>query len=260
MANALKDPAATRFARVPAGAETCAWCFMLASRGWVYATKESASKAKKTGDSFHAGCDCQIAPAFGEQTPEIEGYDPEIFKARYDAALESLEEKFPPQLGITFDERWLVREMNILFPEVYGFKGARARDIPFSQRKNLPFTDDLARHVWEGDERGGGHAYGVGKPEKTEFPQNWDVEKIKRVTRELLFYGKVTIIEKDPIYYKVEGISDDVMVRSWVRGEIIGTVHPLRGKGVFQNKEGGSKEPKPLSEKTKRKYNQMLWN
>lgn len=83
MANALKDPAATRFARVAAGAETCAWCFMLASRGWVYATKESASKAKKTGDSFHAGCDCQIVLAFGEQTPEIEGYDPDSLYEQY---------------------------------------------------------------------------------------------------------------------------------------------------------------------------------
>lgn len=256
--NLDRDPAKPAWARVPKGQETCAFCHIMASRGFIYSSPKAAGQG--AANRFHRSCDCAIVPIWDKHKVKIEGYDPDIFKARYDAALESLEEKFPPQLGVTFDERWLVREMNILFPEVYGFKGARAGDIPFSQRKNLPFTDDLARHVWEGDERGGGHAYGLGKPEKTEFPQDWDVEKIKRVTRELLFYGKVKFHNGNPHYYKLEGISSDVLVRIWVRDDSIGTIHPLRGQDVFKNSPDGNKEPQGLSEKTKRKYNQMLWN
>ena len=33
--NAVNDKSCRRFARVPAGAKTCAFCTMLASRGWV---------------------------------------------------------------------------------------------------------------------------------------------------------------------------------------------------------------------------------
>lgn len=47
--NAKKDPKKPRWARVPAGAETCEWCIMLASRGFVYHSEETASHA-------HANC------------------------------------------------------------------------------------------------------------------------------------------------------------------------------------------------------------
>lgn len=86
LANAVRDKAAVKFARVPAGAETCKFCLMLASRGWVYATKASASRAK-SGNSFHAGCDCVVVPSFGANAPTIAGYDPDaIYESLYRAA------------------------------------------------------------------------------------------------------------------------------------------------------------------------------
>ena len=63
-----------RFARVPVGAETCPFCFMLASRGAVYYSKETAGAF----NHFHNDCDCKIVPAFGD-FPDyeiVEGYDP----------------------------------------------------------------------------------------------------------------------------------------------------------------------------------------
>ena len=48
--NATADRAHARFARVPSGAKTCAWCEMLASRGFVYASKRDA------GGDFHDDC------------------------------------------------------------------------------------------------------------------------------------------------------------------------------------------------------------
>ena len=70
--NARRDRGrGVRFARVPSGTETCAFCRMLASRGFVYWTKETAGAL----DHFHRGCDCMIVAS---NDPEgAEGYDPD---------------------------------------------------------------------------------------------------------------------------------------------------------------------------------------
>ena len=40
------DPSEPRYARVPRGAKTCAFCTMLCSRGWVYRSEKTAKYAK----------------------------------------------------------------------------------------------------------------------------------------------------------------------------------------------------------------------
>lgn len=69
--NARRDPLGPAFARVPTGPETCEFCVMLASRGYVYHSAESAGSLTH----WHANCDCVIVPRFDESY-EIEGYDP----------------------------------------------------------------------------------------------------------------------------------------------------------------------------------------
>lgn len=54
------DPVALGWARVPTGRETCAFCWMLASRGPVYGTAESAGDMT----TWHDRCDCQTVPVF----------------------------------------------------------------------------------------------------------------------------------------------------------------------------------------------------
>lgn len=67
-----------RWARVPTGKDTCAWCFMLASNGFVY-------KSAATADAgWHRGCDCRIVPDFDGGTT-VEGYDPDGMAARWRA-------------------------------------------------------------------------------------------------------------------------------------------------------------------------------
>lgn len=88
--NAERDPygGETRYARVPTGEETCDFCIMLASRGPVYHTEESAGAY----DHYHAHCDCRIVPFWGtyDAGPSrrgsimgIEGYDPDALYERY---------------------------------------------------------------------------------------------------------------------------------------------------------------------------------
>lgn len=74
--NAKRDyKKGVRWARVPSGLETCGFCVMLASRGFVYHTKESAGYNVLGLNRFHSFCDCRVFP--GTEDTEIEGYDPE---------------------------------------------------------------------------------------------------------------------------------------------------------------------------------------
>ena len=75
--NALRDGA--EWAWIPSG-DTCAFCLMLASRGWVKASK----KAIKNGhaEHIHNNCDCTYAVRFDGETT-VEGYDPDALYELY---------------------------------------------------------------------------------------------------------------------------------------------------------------------------------
>lgn len=80
LANVKRDGGkGVRFARVPVGVETCAFCIMLASRGFVYHSEATAS----ANGHVHPNCDCKIVPGF--EGDVIEGYDPRTYEAIYDA-------------------------------------------------------------------------------------------------------------------------------------------------------------------------------
>ena len=75
--NGRADPKGPRFARVPTGSETCEFCIMLASRGFVYRSEKSAGAL----DHYHANCDCRIVASFDADT--VEGYDPDDLYLRW---------------------------------------------------------------------------------------------------------------------------------------------------------------------------------
>lgn len=72
-----------RFARVPTGAKTCAFCRMLASRGAVYLSRQSAST--HSGAAYHGHCSCVPVPVRGPQDYPS-GYDPDEYLDEYLAA------------------------------------------------------------------------------------------------------------------------------------------------------------------------------
>ena len=67
--NGRRDPKRVRYARVPTGAETCDFCLMLASRGFVYQSEGTAGAGHT-----HYACDCRCVPGWSGM--EVEGYDP----------------------------------------------------------------------------------------------------------------------------------------------------------------------------------------
>lgn len=75
--NALRDGA--EWAWIPSG-DSCAFCMMLASRGWV----KASAKAIKNGhaEHVHNNCDCTYCVRFDNSTT-VEGYDPDALYDEY---------------------------------------------------------------------------------------------------------------------------------------------------------------------------------
>ena len=77
--------AEVRFARVPSGLETCSFCFMLASRGFVYWSEASA----RGEHGYHPHCTCTIVPGAKGRT-KIDGYDPGVMYRNWRSCEETL--------------------------------------------------------------------------------------------------------------------------------------------------------------------------
>ncbi|MEG0299164.1 MAG: hypothetical protein RR609_06245 [Aurantimicrobium sp.] len=112
----------------------------------------------------------------------------------------------------------------------------------FESFAHVPVTEELLRHVWEGedDPAKGGHRFGLGREGKTEFPQEWDLAIVKLAI--------VAVLEK-PQFVGHRGSSvilkkqvGEVIVE--VKLRIIGSTHeiehayPINGAGVFRNQSG----------------------
>ena len=132
--NALRDPARPRFARVPTGAETCAFCMMLASRGFVYASEASAGEF----DRYHPGCDCAVVIDFTDD-PALEGYDPDALHDLFADA------RRQAQSG---DAKDVLAEMRRLHPEILTDGAAGRIDYrkPRSSFAGAQGRLDLAAH------------------------------------------------------------------------------------------------------------------
>lgn len=94
---AKRDRVPPRFARVPSGVETCDFCLMLASRGFVYHTEAAASHA-------HSNCDCRMIPSWKSRS--VEGYDPAAIYDQWQASIDAKAKERAERNGTTeADER-----------------------------------------------------------------------------------------------------------------------------------------------------------
>lgn len=95
--NAAHDSLNPRYARVPTGAETCDFCLMLASRGFVYRSKASAGAV----NHYHESCDCRVVA--GWTGMEVEGYDPQAIYDRWQDAVDAKAKERAERKGTDFD-------------------------------------------------------------------------------------------------------------------------------------------------------------
>lgn len=81
--NAIRN--GLRYARVPSG-KACAFCLMLASRGFVYLSKTSAGEDK---GHYHNHCHCAVVA--GNLKMKVNGYDPDGLNERMQELANSLD-------------------------------------------------------------------------------------------------------------------------------------------------------------------------
>ena len=95
--NGRRDPKRVRYARVPTGSETCDFCLMLASRGFVYQSESTASASH-----VHSHCDCRVTP--GWDGMEVEDYDPRSIYDRWQDAIDAKAKERAERNGTTVSE------------------------------------------------------------------------------------------------------------------------------------------------------------
>ena len=95
--NGRRDPKKVRYARVPTGSETCDFCLMLASRGFVYQSEGTAGAGHT-----HYACDCRCIP--GWDGMEVEDYDPRSIYNRWQDAIDAKAKERAERKGTTVSE------------------------------------------------------------------------------------------------------------------------------------------------------------
>lgn len=71
-----------KWARVPVGDDACAFCLLLAGRGFVYESEDTALFTAE-GDKYHDHCRCEAIASFSD-TSGIEGFDPDKYFQWYE--------------------------------------------------------------------------------------------------------------------------------------------------------------------------------
>ena len=99
-ANGRRDPRRPKFARVPTGAETCDFCLMLASRGFVYSSEATAGAIKL--DHYHSGCNCRVVCQW--EDGGVEDYDTDAIYDRWQDTIDALAAERAEKRGTTVEE------------------------------------------------------------------------------------------------------------------------------------------------------------
>ncbi|MGH3646169.1 MAG: EndoU domain-containing protein [Micromonosporaceae bacterium] len=86
----------------------------------------------------------------------------------------------------------------------------------------------------EDDETSGGHLHGLGRPDKSEFPQDWDEDKIAHEVKSVA--GNPDMVNEWPDRWVATGIRDGVTIEVYVRPDgRIATGFPVDGPGIGRN-------------------------
>lgn len=106
------------------------------------------------------------------------------------------------------------------------------------QAYNSPSSETIAAmpslkadwdHILYGDETGGGHLHGTGIPCKSEFPENWGVDKVKSTVSRLAANDNADWRQEENGYIVSEQQSESLKIRVVVdpeRAEIV-TSYPV---------------------------------
>ncbi|BAU99674.1 EndoU domain-containing protein [Aurantimicrobium minutum] len=116
----------------------------------------------------------------------------------------------------------------------------------FESFAHVPVTEELLRHVWEGEEdpSQGGHRYGLGREGKTEFPPWWDLAMVQMSIESVLNLPQLVVHMGNDILLAREVGKVIVIVKLKRLGNRvkISTAFPDSGTGVVRTSRGLRKE------------------
>lgn len=256
------DPKTPRYARVPTGAETCAWCMLWASRGFVYKSEETAQFKRS-----HFKCDCQIVPSW-DKRPRVRGYDSKRYERMYQQAVDDLADEG----ARTDDIKTITARMRELFPDQLtdgrtpqrvssdgtlqrseidkdrsralatlqerGLTPGAARRLPPREMTQAPkdWPDGLPplrakewRHTLYGLRRSGGHLSGYGwRFGRTEFPADWTPDDILQAGAQVLREkGVQEGVNLASATGRVNGVTIRVAYRNDAKGYRVKSIIPI---------------------------------
>lgn len=188
------DPTKPRWARVPRGSKTCAFCVMLASRGFAYLSEDSAGRQMQ----YHNKCDCDIVPSWGSQT--LKDYDPDKFAGMYETAKDA---------ATSGDYRQILRQMRQMYPDQ-----VKDGTWPLS----APWPAEVIRpqgHGW--DHVLEGHGPGTRVPNKTHFPDDWSESRTKWAVMEAIVNPDYMSATKDGNREYLFKLVDGQHIRVWLQ-------------------------------------------
>lgn len=209
MRSAAIDSTKPRYARVPSGVYTCAFCVMCASRGFAYWNEEMAGKFKP----FHANDDCRVIPSWGVY--KFNAYNPEYYMAMYEAAknkasgtsakeiCDEMRRLYPSRLtdGVFKDDAKFTKDNSLSYSKwrAQRVDAMRKHDFTHSSLDLIPpptpaeapeWPDELPliiraqewNHILYGWNNGGAHLHGYGwqfPGKAVEFPDTWSPNDVK---------------------------------------------------------------------------------
>lgn len=235
--NCKRDPKKPRYALVPQG-KTCAFCTMLAGRGFVY-------KSEKTAHKMHNHCDCVACPEWDANPNKIRGYNPDALSDEWDKAKKIVWEKNKAKArkngkdaSEVVEPTW--QEVVVQLRKTRGLcSDGRVVKYPKNYPTNVKhISDRVWEHIMEGDANGkGGHAAWSSNPGKTKFPDNWDSRQIQKMVMSVITNPSEDVIIKSKNRRSLiavrYGIKIEVRLSKKKKGWRVNTAFP-----VVENKKG----------------------
>ena len=187
---ARKDPRAIGYRRVADG-NPCTFCAMLVGRGPVY-TSEHKALSQRGGGAYHPHCGCTVEVVYGDWKPDrreqqwVDDYYraaeslPKGELRTYDRILPIMRRQGAYRDSPGTSQALQRRAENGWVRKIERLDGG-SRPMPSTWPGNTaPLSRQSQDHILHGDpaHKRGGHQYGSGIGGKTEFPKDWDGQRI----------------------------------------------------------------------------------
>ena len=253
---ARKDPRAIGYRRVADG-NPCTFCAMLVGRGPVY-TSEHKALSQRGGGAYHPHCGCTVEVVYGDWKPDrreqqwVDDYYraaeslPKGEPRTHDRILPIMRRQGAYRDSPGTSQALQRRAENGWVRKIERLDGG-SRPMPSTWPGNTaPLSRQSQDHILHGDpsHKRGGHQYGSGISGKTEFPKDWDGQRIITEIGRVLAHPDWTLEgANDRSLWRFGKTVDGVQieVRAYRRGGrfFVDHAYPAGGEGVTRVTRNG---------------------